>query len=73
MVNVNTDIIDTVITSLITAFTALFTTLFDVILNLISNFLGGDLTANTPALLALVFVMLTTGGIMAWKISGVYT
>ena len=54
---------------IIEAFETLFVIFAERIGGFLGNFVSGDLTSNSPALLALTFVMIITGGVLAYKIS----
>jgi len=70
---VNTGAIDDAAENFINAILGAFETLFEIFAVKIGDFLGtfiaGDLTSNSPALLALTIVMIATGGVLAYKIS----
>ena len=73
MTDIDSDIInnalDNLIDLLVAAFQAIIDQLLDAIGGFAGNFIEGDLTANTPALLCLVLVMVGTGGILSYKLS----
>lgn len=70
---VDTGAIDDAAENFVNIFIEAFENLFVIIAGKIGDFLGnfisGDLTSNTPALLALTLVMIATGGVLAYKIS----
>jgi hypothetical protein len=67
--NVIDDMLDTFIDAILDAFTGIAEYFIEAIGNFAGNFMEGDLTSNTPALLALTLVLITTGGVLAYKIS----
>lgn len=73
MVDIDSDIIedalDTLIDNFITAFQNILDKILDAIGGFAGNFIEGDLTANSPALLCLVLVMIGTGSILGYKLS----
>lgn len=73
MTDIDSDIIEDALDTLIDNFINAFQTILDKILEAVvdfgGNFIRGDLTANAPALLCLVLVMLASGGILGYKIS----
>ena len=73
MTEIDSNIIDDALANLIDVLIAAGQNMVDQILDTVGgfagNFVGGDLTANTPALLCLVLVMVATGGILGYKLS----
>lgn len=63
------DAADNFVNIIIEAFENLFGMFAEKIGDFLGNFISGDLTSNTPALLALTLVMIATGGVLAYKIS----